>query len=285
MGLIWTLFMSVVMVMGLICGIYMYKDIGGSNPGIAVNSSLCFPVNFINALLSFILLFMKRYKFAELIAKLNETDEGLCQMKLHNCARCQNYFIHFTFPICMLLAMFMCFDVLQVEERRYFIYSSLYRIAYLISIVLIIQFCHIVMCTQQRLFLPRKEISSVLENKTSLIVTSTLKPIFVEAGNKHELSSVASVLIETENAVNGHRNSCQSVSNNLLFSVKLSDIHEIISYRQIHNNIYDAVQLINSIFGFLLVLLFVCAAAGLVANIYYIVSITIYGDSLLGVET
>ena len=284
-GLIWTLFMSVVMVMGLICGIKRYKDIGGSNPGIAVNSSLCFPMNFINALLSFVVLFMKRYKFAELLEKLSEIDDGLCQMKLRNSARCRNYFLYLTFTICMLLAMFMCFDVLQVEERRNIIHSSLYRIAYFISIVLIIQFCHIVICTQQRLFILRKEISLILENKTSFIVTSTLKPIFVEAVNRHEMSSIASVFIETENAVHDSRNSFQSISNNLLLPSKLPDLHKIIAYRQIYSNIYDAVQLINSIYGFLLLILCIRAAAGLVTNIYYLVCTTIYGDILLGVET
>ncbi|GFG39916.1 hypothetical protein Cfor_03360 [Coptotermes formosanus] len=285
MGLIWTLFMSVVMVIGLICGIYRYKNIGSSNPAIAVNSSLCFPMNFVNALLSFVVLFMKRYKFAELIEKLGEIDEGLCQIKLHKSARCQNYFLHFTFPICLLLAMFMCFDVLQVEERRYFIYCSLYRIAYLISIVLIIQFCHIVMCTQQRLFILRKEISSVLINKVAVAVSSTPKPILVEAIRKSELPSVMSTFSESVYPVHASRMKYQSASNNLLLPTKLLDLHKIIFYRLIYSNIYDAVELINSIYGFLLLLLFIRAAAGLVANIYYLASTTIYGAILLGVET
>jgi gustatory receptor len=178
----------------------------------------------------------------------------------------------------------MCFDVLEVEEGRYFVYCSLYRIAYFISIVLIIQFCHLVSCTQQRLFILRKEVSSVLENKTSFIVTSILKPIFVEAVRKSKLSSTASVFAETENIMRDSRTNCQTASNNFLFPPKVHDLHKIITCRQIYCNIYDAVQLINSIYGFLLVLLFIRAAAGLVTNIYYLASTTINGDILLGID-
>ncbi|GFG39915.1 hypothetical protein Cfor_03359 [Coptotermes formosanus] len=277
-GLIWTLFMSVVMVMGLIGGIFRYQNTGHDNVGITVNTIFCFPMNFINALLSFVVLFLKRYKFADLIEKLSEIDDGVCQIKLCKSAKCQNYFLHFTLIVCLMLAAFMCFDVVEAENRKYFIYCSLYRVAYFISIVLIIQFCHIVMCTQQRLFILRKQISSVSENKIPVAVSSTPKPILIEEISKSELPSVMSVFSETVYLSYDSRMKCQSASNNLLLPTKLPDPHKIISYRQIYSNIYDAVQLINSIYGFLLLLLFTRAAAGLVTNIYHLASITLGGE-------
>jgi gustatory receptor len=172
----------------------------------------------------------------------------------------------------------MCFDVLEVEEGRYFVYCSLYRIAYFISIVLIIQFCHVLICTQQRLFILSKEVSSVLENKIAITVSSTLTPVFVKAFSKSELSSAASVFTESENAVHDGRRNCLTASKNLLLPTKLHVQDKVITCRQIYSNIYDVVQLINSIYGFLLVLLFIRAAAGLVTNIYWLASVTISGD-------
>jgi gustatory receptor len=87
-----------------------------------------------------------------------------------------------------------------------------------------------------------------------------------------------SVFNETVHPVHDSRTNCQSASNK---PTKLPDIHKIISYRQIYSNIYDAVQLINSIYGFLLLLLFIRAAAGLVTNIYHLASITIGGEILV----
>ena len=279
-GFIWTLCMSLLMVMGLISGICRYQINGHNHASFAMNSLFCFPMNFINALLSFIVLFMKRYRFAELVEKLSEIDDGLCQIKLRNCAKCQKYFLHFTFIVCVLLVTFMCFDVLVAEDRNYFIYDSLYRIAYFISIVFIIQFCRILICTQQRLLILRNEISSVLKSKIALTVSSTPKQILVEAVSKSELSSVKNLFTESVYPVHDSRMNCQSAPNNLLLPTKLPDLHKIFTYRQIYNNIYDSVQLINSIYGFLLLLVFVRAAAGLVTNIYDLAIITIGGQTL-----
>ena len=284
-GFIWTLFMSVLLLTGLITGSYRYKVFGHSNPGMAVNSSLCFVLNSMNPLLSILVVFLKRHKFAELVEKLSEIDDGLCQIKLRNYSKCQNYFLYFLFIVCGLLAMFFIFDVLEVEETRFFINCSLYRLAYFISVVLIIQFCHIAICTQQRLFVLWKEMSSVLEkNRKHFVINFTSKPIFVEAVNKDELSSVAGVFPETENAVHD-RNSCQSGSNSFLLPNKLSDVHKIITCRQIYSKIFDAVQLINSIYGLLLLLQLIRGTAGLVTNIYILASITISRDILPGFET
>lgn len=274
--------MSNVMVFGLISGIYRYKNIGQSNPGIALNNSFCFPMNFINALLSFIVLFMKRFKFAELIEKLSQIDNALCQMKLYNCTKCKNYFVYFMRAVCILLATFMCYDILQVEERRYFVYTSLYRLAYFISVVLIMQFCHITRCIQQRLILLGKEVSSILDNKPSMILTSTVKPTSFERVDKFELSCVTSLI--SDNPMDDSRNKYQSDPRNLLLHGKLYQVDKIITFRQIYNNIYDATQLINSVYGFLIFLLFVRAAGGLVTNIYHLVSITLSGVVVLELE-
>ncbi|PNF32654.1 hypothetical protein B7P43_G15058 [Cryptotermes secundus] len=281
-GFVWTLFMSNVMVFGLISGIYRYKNVGQSNPGIALNNSFCFPMNFVNAVFSFTVLFMKRFKFAELIEKLSQIDNTLCQMKLCNYTKCKNYFVYFMYAVCILLAMFMCYDILQVEERRYFVYTSLYRLAYLISVVLIMQFCHVTRCIQQRLILLRKEMSSVLDNTPSMILTSTVKPTSFERVDKFELSCVTSLI--SENPVDDSGNKYQSSPRNLLLHGKLYQVDKIITFRQIYNNIYDATQLINSVYGFLILLLFVRAAGGLITNIYHLVSITLSGVVVLGIE-
>lgn len=283
-GFVWTLFMSNVMVFGLISGIYRYKNIGHSNPGMALNNSFCFPMNFINAFLSFIVLFMKRFKFAELIEKLSQIDNAFCQIKLHNCTKCKNYFVYFMCAVCILLATFMCYDILQVEERRYFVYTSLYRLAYFITVVLIMQFCHMTRCIQQRLKLLRKEMSSVLDNEPSMILNSTVKPTSFETVNKFELSCVTNLISEADNPMDESRNKYQSGPRNLLLHGKLCQVDKIITFRQIYNNIYDATQLINSVYGFLILLLFVRAAGGLVTNIYHLVTITLSDIVVLEIE-
>lgn len=283
-GFVWTLFMSSVMVFGLFSGIYRYKNVGRSNPGVALNNSFCFPMNFINALLSFIVLFMKRFKFAELVEKLSHIDNALCQIKLHNFTKCKNYYAYFMCTLCILLATFMCYDILQVEEQRYFVYTSLYRLAYFISVVLIMQFCHIMRCIQQRLILLGKEISLILDNKLSMILTSTLKPTSFETVNNFELSSVTSLISEADNPIDNSRNTYQSGPRNLLLHDKLYQLDKIITFRQIYNNIYDATQLINSVYGFLILLLFVRAAGGLVTNIYHLVSITLSDVTVREIE-
>ncbi|KDR17637.1 hypothetical protein L798_08344 [Zootermopsis nevadensis] len=275
-GFIWTLFMSIIMVTGLISGIIRYKHVGHSNPGVALNNSFCFPMNFINALLSFVVLFMNRFKFGELVQKLSEIDDKLCQIKLRRCTKYQNYFLYFAYTVCALLLMFMCYDILEVEERRYFVYSIVYRIAYFISLVLIIQFCHIVRCIEERLIVLERGVSSVLENRTPIGVTSTLTLPSVETVDKSELLSITSLISENENQV-------EPIENSLLFSRKALphrksyQLHIIITSRKIYSDIYDATQLINSVYGFILLLLFIRAAAGLVTNIYHLASITISG--------
>lgn len=283
-GFVWTLFMCNVMVYGLIIGTYRYKNVGQSNPGVALNNSFCFPMNFINAFLSFIVLFMKRFKFAELIEKLCQIDDALCQIKLHSSTKCKHYFVYLMIAVCILLAMFMCYDVVEVEERKYFVYTSLYRVAYFISIVLIMQFCRIIRCIQERLILLGKEISSILENKLSMILTSTLKPTSFEVVNTFELSCVTSQISEAESPINDSKKNYKSGTRNLFLHGKLYQVDKIITFRQIYNNIYDATQLVNSVYGFLLLLLFVRAAGGLVTNIYHLVSITLSGEHILDIE-
>lgn len=283
-GFVWTLFMSIIMVIGLIGGIIRYKNIGNSNPGVALNNSFCFPMNFINALLSFVVLFMNRFRFAELIKKLSEIDDELYQITVHSSAKHQNYFLYSVCTVFTLLAMFMCFDILEVEERRYFVYCTLYRLAYLISLVLIIQFCHVVRCIQQRLIILEREMSSILENQTLLPVTSMPTLTTVETVNKSGLSSVTRLISEAENTVDTIKDKHLSIPSKALLRRKSYQLHIIITSRKVYSNIYDATQLINSVYGFLLLLLFIRAAAGLVTNVYHLVSVTLSGNLFLEIE-
>lgn len=266
-GFVWTVFMSVTMGIGLAGGIVRYKNSERYNPGVAMNTSFCFPMNFINALLSFVVLFINRFKYVEFIKTMIKIDDALMPYS----TKYQNYFLYSVFTVCALLSVFMCYDVLGMEERKYFLYCSLYRIAYFISMVLIIQFCHIVRCIQQRLIILGKELSSILENKILMNVTSTAKLTPVETVNNAELSSVESQISKAENPMDISENKCSSVSSNSLSCRKL---HKIVTLRQIYDHIYDATQLINSTYGFLILLLFLRAAAGLVTNIYHLTSIT-----------
>jgi hypothetical protein len=120
-------------------------------------------------------------------------------------------------------------------------------------------------------------ISSVLENRTPIGVTSTLTLPSVETVNKSELSSVTSLISEDEIPVESIKNNCLLFPRKALSRGKSYQLHLIITSRKIYSDVYDATQLLNSVYGFLLLLLFIRAAAGLVTNIYHLVSITVYG--------
>jgi hypothetical protein len=126
--------------------------------------------------------------------------------------------------------------------------------------------------------------SSILENKTLLAVTSMPTLTTVETVNKSGLSSVTSLISEAENTVDTIKDKHLSIPSKALLRRKSYQLHIIITSRKVYSNIYDATQLINSVYGFLLLLLFIRAAAGLVTNIYHLVSITLSGNLFLEVE-
>jgi gustatory receptor len=125
-----------------------------------------------------------------------------------------------------------------------------------------------------------KEICSVLENKVSMILNS----MSFEAVNTVEMLCVGSQISEADNPNNDSRKKYKSDTGNLLLHGKLHEVDKIITFRQIYSNIYDATQLVNSVYGFLLLLLFVRAAGGLITNIYHLVSITLSGEDVLDIE-
>jgi gustatory receptor len=125
--------------------------------------------------------------------------------------------------------------------------------------------------------------SSVLDNKLSMIF-STLKPMSFESVDTFELSCVPGVISEADKPFNDNRNKYQSGTRHLLSYGKLYQIDKLLTFRQIYSNIYDATQLVNSVYGFLLLLLFVRASGGLITNIYHLVAITLSGEVVQDIE-
>jgi hypothetical protein len=129
-----------------------------------------------------------------------------------------------------------------------------------------------------------REMSSILENQTLLPVTSMPTLTTVETVNKSGLSSVTRLISEAENTVDTIKDKHLSIPSKALLRRKSYQLHIIITSRKVYSNIYDATQLINSVYGFLLLLLFIRAAAGLVTNVYHLVSVTLSGNLFLEIE-
>jgi hypothetical protein len=125
-------------------------------------------------------------------------------------------------------------------------------------------------------------VSSLLENRTPVGITTSLTLPSVETVNNSKLPSVASLI--SENPVESISNRCLSFPSRELLHRNSYQLNIIITSRKIYSDIYDAAELTNSVYGFLLLLLFIRAAAGLVTNIYHLASITISGSVLLEVK-
>ncbi|XP_069700814.1 putative gustatory receptor 28b [Periplaneta americana] len=263
-GLLWTSVMFCVMIGGLIYSIVRYQLSYIRHAGEVVNNAFSFPLNFVIALVSLLNATVSRGKMRELVNKLIVIEEHLLKYKIEGCC------IYSEISIFFLVFGFICYDTWFSGNGLILLHDAIYRLAYLIGFVIVMQFCKFVQMIQHRLITVRNVLNSIDQDTTVKHEHKVINTDDQYGVNRMEFQ-MSTLTTETKfkncNGIICAQNNITCVNETSQSEINLKLI-EIMHLRRTYNDIYECSGLVNSIYGFQILLLFIRTSIALVTNIH-----------------
>jgi hypothetical protein len=242
-----------------------------SDPGNVLCSVVSIPINYINTLILVTMtLTVNKYKIEELVHKLVLIDEHLTQLRGQRTNSTKKRSVEFYLPILALYVLFMCYDSFLWHERFGVMFCITMRFSHTIALVAKIQFCKAVLMIRSRLSGVEEALSLTLPDKATL--TRHLPALVTgERKGTNKVYYLNSNMIQVASA--------EVLNNPLAFNMirvdakplPLTDTCMILKLRRIYNHLYECTRIINSIFGFYILLDICRTLTSLTSALYSVV--------------
>lgn len=249
-GIAASLLLFTTMLSGFVYNIIQPAFTTNSDPGIILCGFVSVPINYISTLILVMMnLTVNKHKTEELVHKLILIDEHLAHLRGRRDYGRKKRNVEFYLPILALYVLFMCYDSFVWRQSFGLMFCINVRFSYVIALVAKIQFYKTVMMIRNRLSGVEKALSLTLPDKSSLTKNlPDLAPGERKGADKayyltSEIMQVASVeVLNDPLAFTMIRTDAKPLS--------FPDTRTILKLRRIYNHLYECTKIINSIFGF-----------------------------------
>ena len=228
-GVIWTGIVFCVMVAGFIYTKMRYQLDRIMHPGEAVNNAFSFPMNFIVALAALINMLLNRTKFPKFFNKLNSVDVKLSKYREENCC------IFVDAVVVLVVFVLTSYDTWVSQKGLIVIHDVVYRLAYLIGLLTVVQFCKLVNLIERRILVLNKALTFIIQDHFT------------------DVESISSCHFDVSTVTKS--------------SVEIDEL-QILNLRIAYNEIYEASKLVTSLYGFPVLLLIIRTSIALVTNVH-----------------
>ncbi|GFG31883.1 hypothetical protein Cfor_10236 [Coptotermes formosanus] len=221
-----------------------------SDPGDILCNVVSIPINYISTLILLTMtLTVNRYKIEELVHKLVLIDEHLAHLRGRRADGRKKSNAEFYLLILALTVLFMCYDIFLWSQSFSLMFCINKRFSHIITLVAKMQFCNTVLMIRSRLSGVQEILSLTLSGKSSH--TNDLPAL--APGERKDINKVYYL---TSNIMQVA--SVEALNDPLAFntitadakSLPFADTYTVLNLRRIYNHIYECTKIINSIFGF-----------------------------------
>jgi hypothetical protein len=242
-----------------------------SDPGDILCNVVSIPIYYLSTLLLVTMTpTVNRSKIEELVHKLVLIDEHLANLLRRGAYDRKKRSVELYLPILTLTVLFMCYDFFLWSQSVGLVFCTTVRFSHIITLVAKIQFCKTVMMIRNRLSGVEEVLSLILSEK----LPHTKQLPALAAGGRKDTNKVYSL---TYNIVQVA--SADVLNDPLAFNMITADTNPltfhnkyiILKLRKIYNHIYECTKIINSIFGFYILLEILRNLTSLTSVLYSVV--------------
>jgi hypothetical protein len=256
------------MLSGFVYTIIQPEFTTNSDPGDILCSVVSIPINYISTLILVTMtLTVNKRKIEELVHKLVLIDEHLVHLRGQRTDGRKKRKVQFYLPILALNVLFVCYDCFLWRQSIGLIFGISKRFSHVIALVAKIQFFKTVLMIRSRLSGVEKVLSLTLTEKSSHTKhLSTLAP-----GQRNDTNKVYYLTSNITQVT-----SAEFLNDPLAFNViravakplPFDDTYTILKLRRIYNHLYECTKIINSIFGFYILLEVCRTITSLTSSLY-----------------
>jgi hypothetical protein len=224
------------------------------DPGEMLRSFVSVPINYISTLILVTMtLTVNRYKIEELVHKLVLIDEHLVRLRGRRTFGRKKRNVEFYLPILALNVLFVCYDSFLWRQSVGLMFGISKRFSHVIAFVAKIQFCKTVLMIRSRLSGVEEVLSLTVPEKSS---TTQSFPALAP-GKRKDTNKVYYLTSNIIQVASAEVNNDPLPFNMTTGDAKLlpfADTCTILNLRRIYNHLYECTKIINSIFGFYILL-------------------------------
>jgi gustatory receptor len=256
---------------GFVYGIIQPAFTIKSDPGDILCTVVSIPIHYTSTLFMVTLTpTVNRYKIEELMHKLVWIDEHFARLRRRSAYGRKKKSIELYLPILALTVLFMCYDSFLWSQCVGLIFCITVRFSHIIALVAKIQCCKTVMMIRNRLSGVEEVLSLTLPEKSS-----PNKQLPTLSGGQRKYTNKVYCL--TSNILQVA--SAEVLNDPLTLSMitadtkplTFHDTYTILNLRRIYNHIYECSKIINSIFGFYILLEILRNLTSLTSALYSVV--------------
>jgi len=270
-GIAASLLLFTAMLSGFVYSIIQPTFTTNSDPGNILCSVVSIPINYISTLILVTMtLTVNKCKTEELVHKLVLIDEHLAHLRGRRANGTKKRNVQFYLPILALYVLFMCYDTFLWHQSVGIPFCITMRFSHTIALVAKIQFCKAVLMIRSRLSGVEKALSLTLPDKSSF---NKYLPALVPGERKgtNKVYYLTSNIMQVASA--------EVLNDPLAFNMiradakplPFTDTCTILKLRRIYNHLYECTIIINSIFGFYILLDICRSLTSLTSGLYSVV--------------